>query len=95
MTYAVKLPPASPEAEQHRQTLADAIGQRRYPKGQARIERAKERAAFIEDVEWLIGQGVCIADITSRYRISLQTISRRLEREGRPDLAAHFWRYYR
>jgi len=52
-----------------------------------------DMAAWIEDIEWLIQMGECAAAISSRYRMPLSAICKRLERANRHDLAQHLWRY--
>lgn len=48
---------------------------------------AAARAAFVEDVEWLLDAGEAPSAIAERLGRSLEAIQRRLYRAGRRDLA--------
>ena len=60
----------------------------------AKARRAR-RADFIEDIEWMLGNGESHAAIVERIGPSATAIARRLYRAERPDLAAAFERLYK
>lgn len=77
-----------PAGEQHTRALQAVVGPKPKPRGTYKQPRV---AAWIEDIEWLIGQGECVAAICQHMQSKPSSIARRLNKHGRADLANYFW----
>lgn len=59
------------------------------PNHPATIRRRADRAAVIEDMEWLVEVGTSPEEVCVRLGYKPATLGRSLHRWGRPDLAAY------
>jgi hypothetical protein len=87
---------ADPDWQQHRAELLAAF----YPAKPGKPKPKKRSGKIttpelIEDLEWLIQQGECVASICDRFGMTADALERRLDRRGRHDLAAYFRSYTR
>jgi hypothetical protein len=87
---------ADPDWQQHRAELLAAFypPKPKEPKPKKRSDKITT-PELIEDLEWLIQQGECVASICTRYELNADALARRLDRRGRHDLAAYFRSYTR
>jgi hypothetical protein len=87
---------ADPDWQQHRAELLAAFYPAKPGKPKPKKRSGKITAPeLIEDLEWLIQQGECVASICTRFGMTADALERRLHSHGRHDLAAYFRSYTR
>lgn len=88
---------ADPDWQQHRAELLAAFypPKPKEPKPKKRSGAKTTTPELLEDLEWLIQQGECVASICTRFGMTADALERRLHRHGRHDLAAYFRSYTR